>query len=109
MSGRAKQLRLKTALALRKGHAFLSLYSPIDGIFCLTYSAGDDRAAEKKRSLHLRRSGTNVLLFDVSRRSLLNRRWSTNDAYVSLRLANYPPHEIGNGRSFESLEVVFPR
>ncbi|KDN48526.1 hypothetical protein K437DRAFT_273414 [Tilletiaria anomala UBC 951] len=66
LSGRAKQLKLRLVLGLRKGHTFQSLYSPIDGIFCLTYTCNNERRREeRKRSLHLRKSGTNILIFNA--------------------------------------------
>ena len=62
--GHASRLKLRHIVPLRRSSTYLSLYSPIDRIFALSYAAGD---GDHKGKLHLRRNGTHVVLFDVSR------------------------------------------
>ncbi|PWN36860.1 uncharacterized protein FA14DRAFT_7455 [Meira miltonrushii] len=59
MIGKADNLKLRYVAPLRKGHAFVSLYSAVDTIFCLSFVPAHHRGL-----FNLRRSGTHVWLFD---------------------------------------------
>jgi len=60
--GHGDQLKLHAATSLKRGRAFISMYSPIDRIFCLTFTKDDDY---HHRLLDLRRSGTCIWIFDA--------------------------------------------
>ena len=60
--GHGNQLKLHAATSLKKGRSFVSMYSPIDRIFCLTFIKDDD---SHQRFLDLRRSGTCIWIFDA--------------------------------------------
>lgn len=57
--GKADNLKLRYVAPLRKGHAFVSLYSAVDTIFCLSFVPAHHRGL-----FNLRKSGTHVWLFD---------------------------------------------
>lgn len=67
--GRKDKLHLAFVIPLSKGSTHLSMFSYVDRIFCLTYSQSftAERAAggSHRQMLHLRRSGTNVVLFEA--------------------------------------------
>lgn len=60
--GHGDQLNLSAAVSLKRGRAFVSTYSYIDRIFCLTFVKDDD---SHHRLLHLRKSGTCIWFFDA--------------------------------------------
>ncbi|CAO1619474.1 unnamed protein product [Sympodiomycopsis kandeliae] len=65
----ADQLHLAFVIPLAKGHTFLSILSQIDRIFCLTYAQSHASThvsgGGKRKVLNLRKSGTNILLFQA--------------------------------------------
>uniref|UniRef100_V5GTH0 Uncharacterized protein n=1 Tax=Kalmanozyma brasiliensis (strain GHG001) TaxID=1365824 RepID=V5GTH0_KALBG len=68
--GNGDHLKLRLTIPLSRGSTFVSLYSPIDRIFCLTFQPWKVLSAQhNKRGLHLRRQGTDIVLFDCRARS----------------------------------------
>lgn len=63
--GHSEKLHLHLVAPLRRGRTFLSLYSAIDGIFCVSFQLTHHRSL-----FNLRRSGTHVWLFNA--RSMSN-------------------------------------
>ncbi|KAN0059680.1 hypothetical protein ACQY0O_008252 [Thecaphora frezii] len=63
--GHGDRLKLRHTISLSRGSTFLSVYSPIDRIFCLTHQYWKATVPHHHRSrLHLRRHGTDIALFD---------------------------------------------
>jgi len=60
--GQGDHLKLSAAVSLKRGRVFISIYSYIDRIFCLTFSKDEDAHHRLPR---LRKSGTNVWFFDA--------------------------------------------
>lgn len=60
--GHSNQLKLHLIAPLRRGRTFMSLYSPIDYIFCINFQL---EAGHHRGLLNLRRSGTHVWIFDA--------------------------------------------
>lgn len=69
ITGHGDRLKLRTTIPLSTGTTFLSLYSPIDRVFCLTYQPWKSLSFHKARGIHLRRQGTDIVLFDCRARS----------------------------------------
>ncbi|GAC71449.1 hypothetical protein PANT_3c00032 [Moesziomyces antarcticus T-34] len=68
--GHGDRLKLRTTIPLSRGSTFLSLYSPIDRIFCLTYQPWKSISTHHgRKGIHLRRQGTDIVLFDCRARS----------------------------------------
>ncbi|KAJ9474366.1 Sporulation-specific protein 71 [Pseudozyma hubeiensis] len=68
--GHGDRLKLRLTIPLSRGSTFVSLYSPIDRIFCLTFQPWKSLSAHhNKRGIHLRRQGTDIVLFDCRARS----------------------------------------
>ncbi|PWN27194.1 hypothetical protein BDZ90DRAFT_280110 [Jaminaea rosea] len=69
LSGHSHRLHLSFVIPLSRGSTYLSMFSHVDRIFCLTYSqhfaATHISGGGKHRMLNLRKSGTNILLFDA--------------------------------------------
>ncbi|CAD6886632.1 unnamed protein product [Tilletia laevis] len=57
-------LKLRTSIPLYSSETHLSVYSKADNIFCLTFEPSRRRALSGKGLVHLRRSGTNIILFN---------------------------------------------
>lgn len=70
LRGQGDRLKLKTTIPLSRGSTFVSLYSPIDRIFCLTFQPWKSFTSHHNgRGIHLRRQGTDIVLFDCRARS----------------------------------------
>lgn len=64
------QLHLAFVIPLSRGSTFLSVFSQVDRIFCLTYSQAHasthvSGGGKQRKVLNLRKSGTNILLFEA--------------------------------------------
>ncbi|KAK0562823.1 hypothetical protein OC844_002504 [Tilletia horrida] len=57
-------LKLRTSIPLYSSETHLSVYSKADNIFCLTFEPSRRRALSGKGLVHLRRTGTNIILFN---------------------------------------------
>ncbi|KAE8222626.1 hypothetical protein CF319_g4199 [Tilletia indica] len=57
-------LKLRTSIPLYSSETHLSVYSKADNIFCLTFEPSRRRIRSGKGLVHLRRSGTNIILFN---------------------------------------------
>ncbi|CBQ69376.1 conserved hypothetical protein [Sporisorium reilianum SRZ2] len=69
--GHGDRLKLRLTIPLSRSSTFVSLFSPIDRIFCLTFQPWKSFSAhQSKRGLHLRRQGTDIVLFDCRARSV---------------------------------------
>lgn len=69
--GHGDRLKLHTTIPLSRGTTFVSLYSPIDRIFCLTYQPWKKFSHHHpKRGIHLRRQGTDIVMFDCRAQSV---------------------------------------
>ncbi|SNX86466.1 uncharacterized protein MEPE_05175 [Melanopsichium pennsylvanicum] len=64
LTGHGDRLKLQTTIALSRGSTFVSLFSPVDRIFCLTFQPWKSLSAHHKRGIHLRRQGTDIVLFN---------------------------------------------
>ncbi|SPO24017.1 uncharacterized protein UTRI_03442_B [Ustilago trichophora] len=69
LTGHGDRLKLRTTIPLSRGSTLVSLYSPIDRIFALTYQPWKSMSSHHKRGIHLRRQGTDIALFDCRARS----------------------------------------
>ncbi|CCF50113.1 hypothetical protein NDA10_001989 [Ustilago hordei] len=70
LRGHGDRLKLRLTIPLSRGSTFVSLYSPIDRIFCLTFQPWKLYSAQhNERRIHLRRQGTDIVLFDCRARS----------------------------------------
>ncbi|PWN53842.1 hypothetical protein IE53DRAFT_95973 [Violaceomyces palustris] len=65
-----ERLKLRHTIPLSRGTTFLSLYSPIDRIFCLTYQPWKLQSSSHKARLNLRRQGTDIAIFDCRAHSV---------------------------------------
>ncbi|UZJ52348.1 hypothetical protein CBS101457_001668 [Exobasidium rhododendri] len=68
-TGHGDQLKLHAVTSLKRGKTFISMFSPIDRIFCLTFAKHEDH---HHRLLHLRRSGTCIWIFDARSMTISN-------------------------------------
>ncbi|CDR99431.1 uncharacterized protein SPSC_04950 [Sporisorium scitamineum] len=69
--GHGDRLKLRLTIPLSRGSTFVSLFSPIDRIFCLTFQPWKSLSSHhSKRGLHLRRQGTDIVFFDCRARSV---------------------------------------
>ena len=69
--GHGDRLKLRHTIRLSRGTTFLSIFSPIDHIFCLTYQPWKSLSAQThKRGLHLRRQGTDIVYLDCRSRTV---------------------------------------
>ncbi|TKY85544.1 hypothetical protein EX895_005706 [Sporisorium graminicola] len=69
--GHGDRLKLRLTIPLSRGSTFVSLFSPIDRIFCVTFQPWKSLSAHhNKRGLHLRRQGTDIVFFDCRARSV---------------------------------------
>jgi len=57
-------LKLRTSIPLYSSETHLSVYSKADNIFCLTFEPSRRRVLSGKGLVHLRRTGTNIILFN---------------------------------------------
>ncbi|KAJ1025908.1 hypothetical protein NDA16_002534 [Ustilago loliicola] len=70
LRGHGDRLKLRLTIPLSRGSTFVSLYSPIDRIFCLTFQPWKLLSSPHNgRGIHLRRQGTDIVLFDCRARS----------------------------------------
>ncbi len=69
--GHGDRLKLRATIPLSRGSTFLSLYSPVDRIFCLTYQPWKSLTHHQgRRGIHLRRQGTDIAIFDCRARTV---------------------------------------
>lgn len=68
--GHGDRLKLRLTIPLSRGSTFVSLYSPVDRIFALTFQPWKSLSTHHgKRGIQLRRQGTDIVLFDCRARS----------------------------------------
>ncbi|PWY98942.1 hypothetical protein BCV70DRAFT_163637 [Testicularia cyperi] len=68
--GQGDRLKLRHVIPLSRGSTFVSHFSPIDRIFCVTYQPWKLSSSQLgRRGIHLRRHGTDIVLFDCRARS----------------------------------------